>query len=65
MLYHAYQAQCDALAPARLFADSARNLLDLTCPWVGGLPLVRGTAAALDMFLNGGVGSSSTARRSP
>jgi poly(3-hydroxybutyrate) depolymerase len=55
MLYQAYQAQCDALAPARLFADSARNLLDLTCPWLAGLPVVRSTAAALDMFLNGGV----------
>src|SRR5215207_7695671 len=55
MLYQAYQAQCDVLAPARLFADSARNLLDLTCPWLASLPMVRGTAAALDMFLNGGV----------
>src|SRR5687767_15781642 len=55
MLYQAYQAQCDALAPARMFADNARNLLDLTCPWLAGLPMVRGAAAALDMFLNGGV----------
>jgi poly(3-hydroxybutyrate) depolymerase len=55
MLYHAYQAHCDVLAPARLFADGARNLLDQTWPWLGNLPLMRSTAAALDMFSNGGV----------
>jgi poly(3-hydroxybutyrate) depolymerase len=50
LLYYAYQAQSDALAPMRLFADAARGLLDQ--PWlgIGDLPLVRGTAAALNLF---------------
>src|ERR1700694_4656533 len=50
MLYYAYQAQSDVLAPLRLFADVARGLLDQ--PWlgIGDLPLVRGTAAALNLF---------------
>src|SRR6266851_426188 len=50
LLYSAYQAQCDALAPMRLFADAARGLLDQ--PWlgIGDLPLVRGAAAALNLF---------------
>ena len=48
MLYDAYQAQCDALLPVRLFADTARSLLDH--PWLGGSPLVRGASAALSLF---------------
>ena len=44
MLYDAYQAQCDALLPVRLFADTARSLLDH--PWLGGSPLLRGASAA-------------------
>ncbi len=50
MLYYAYQAQCDALAPLRLAADAARHLLDQAWPGVAELPLVRGTAAALNLF---------------
>src|SRR5260221_4300284 len=52
LLYCAYQAHCDALAPVRLFADAARGLLDQ--PWlgIGDLPLVRGSAAALNLFSN-------------
>src|SRR5712691_7563734 len=50
MLYYAYQAQCDALAPVRLFADTARGLLDQVWPGMADLPLVRGTAAALNLF---------------
>src|SRR5437763_16756739 len=50
MLYYAYQAQCDALAPMRLFAETARNLLDQTWPGIAELPLLRGTAAALNLF---------------
>src|SRR5256885_33675 len=43
LLYSAYQAQSDALAPLRLFADAARGLLDQ--PWlgIGDLPVVQGT----------------------
>jgi poly(3-hydroxybutyrate) depolymerase len=50
LLYCAYQAQSDALAPLRLFADAARSLL--VQPWlgIGDLPLVRGAAAALNLF---------------
>src|SRR5260370_34149727 len=50
MLYYAYQAQCDALAPVRLFAEAAHGLLDQAWPGLGDLPLVRGTAAALNLF---------------
>jgi poly(3-hydroxybutyrate) depolymerase len=50
MLYYAYQAQCDLLDPLRLFADTARNILDQPCLLGGDLPLVRGTAAALSVF---------------
>jgi poly(3-hydroxybutyrate) depolymerase len=53
MLYDAYQAQCDVLEPARLWAGAARNFLDW--PVLGDLPLVRGAAAALDLFSHGGV----------
>src|SRR5712691_8556388 len=50
MLYYAYQAQCDALAPVRLFAEAAHGLLNQAWPVVGDHPLVRGTAAALNLF---------------
>ncbi len=50
MLYYAYQAQCDALAPLRLFAEAARHLLDQPWPMVGDLPLVRGAVAAMSLF---------------
>jgi poly(3-hydroxybutyrate) depolymerase len=50
MLYHAYQAQCDAMTPVRLFADAARDLLDQPWPVIGNLPLVRGAVAAMSLF---------------
>ncbi len=50
LLYCAYQAQSDALAPLRLFADAARGLLDQPWPGIADLPLVRGAAAALNLF---------------
>src|SRR5260370_598168 len=50
MLYYAYQAQCDALGPVRLFAEAAHGLLDHAWPGLGDLPLVRGAAAALNLF---------------
>jgi poly(3-hydroxybutyrate) depolymerase len=56
MLYDAYQAQCDVLAPMRLIAETAGNLLAPNCqPWFGDLPLVRGAAAALNLFSHGGL----------
>jgi poly(3-hydroxybutyrate) depolymerase len=48
MLYDAYQAQCDALLPVRLFADTARSFFDQA--WLAGSPLVRGASAALSLF---------------
>ncbi|MGE5268571.1 MAG: polyhydroxyalkanoate depolymerase [Thiohalocapsa sp.] len=50
MLYDAYQAHCDALAPMRLFAEAAGSVLDYPWPGLGHLPLVRGAAAALNLF---------------
>jgi poly(3-hydroxybutyrate) depolymerase len=54
LLYSAYQAQCDVLAPVRLFADAARDLLDRPwpMPWsmFGDLPLMRGAVAAMSLF---------------
>ena len=49
MLYDAYQAQCDALAPFRLFAEAAGSVF--MQPWmVGNSALMRNTAAALNLF---------------
>jgi poly(3-hydroxybutyrate) depolymerase len=55
MLYHAYQAQRDALAPLRLFAEAARGLVDQPWPLIGDLPLMRGAAAALTMLSRSGI----------
>ena len=56
MLYDAYQAQCDVLAPMRLLAEGARSFLDPPGQkWFGDLPLVRSTAAALDLFSHSGL----------
>jgi poly(3-hydroxybutyrate) depolymerase len=58
MLYDAYQAQCDILEPARLMAAAARDLIERAAApweWLGGTPLLRGAAAALNMFSNGGI----------
>jgi poly(3-hydroxybutyrate) depolymerase len=53
MLYYAYEAQRDMLAPFRLFAETAYSLLDPR--WFGGSALLRSAAAALNMFSNGGI----------
>src|SRR5258708_518612 len=45
MLYDAYQAQRDALAPWRLFAETARGMIEQAGPIIGHLPLVRGAVA--------------------
>jgi poly(3-hydroxybutyrate) depolymerase len=56
MLYDAYQAQCDVLAPLRLAAGAAGNFLSPRCqPWFGELPPLRAAAAALDLFSHGGL----------
>jgi len=55
MLYDAYQAQRDALAPWRFLAETARSLIDHSGPIIGNLPLVRGTAAALTLLSRTGI----------
>ncbi len=55
MLYDAYQAQRDALAPWRFFAETARGIIDQSGPIIGNLPLVRGTAAALTLLSRTGI----------
>src|SRR5207248_5462540 len=55
MLYHAYQAHCDAFAPVRLFAETARSWLGHAWPGIGDLPAVRGAAAAMDLISQAGM----------
>jgi poly(3-hydroxybutyrate) depolymerase len=55
MLYHAYQAQCDAFAPVRFFAETASRWLGHAGPVFGDLPAVRGAAAAMDLLSHAGV----------
>jgi poly(3-hydroxybutyrate) depolymerase len=56
MLYNAYQAQCDVLAPFRLAAEAAGNLLTARWrPWCADLPLWRSVAAALNLFSHSGL----------
>jgi poly(3-hydroxybutyrate) depolymerase len=50
MLYYAYQAHCDALAPMRWFAQTARDLLDHPWSLVADLPAVRDAVAAMDLM---------------
>ena len=55
MLYEAYQAYCDALAPARIAARAATELRDA---WLGGgvgLPFVRRLFAMCEVFSEAGV----------
>ena len=55
MLYHAFQAQEDALVPIRFFAQTFQKYLE--SPWdiFRDLPLVRGTAAAMEMLSHAGL----------
>ena len=55
MLYYAYEAQRGALAPLRLLAETVHSLIDQPWPFIGNLPLMRGTAAALDLFSHAGL----------
>jgi poly(3-hydroxybutyrate) depolymerase len=55
MLYEAYLAQRDALAPLRFFAEAARSVIGQPWPVIGDHPLIRGTAAALDLFSHSGL----------
>src|SRR5437588_4611079 len=55
MLYYAYEAQRGARAPLRLFAETVHSLIHQPWPIIGNLPLMRGTAAALDLFSHAGL----------
>jgi poly(3-hydroxybutyrate) depolymerase len=55
MLYHAYQAQCDAFAPVRFFAETARDWLAHARPLIGDYPALRGAAAAMDLLSQAGM----------
>src|SRR3979409_1021370 len=55
MLYYAYEAQRGALAPLRLFAETVHSLIDQPWPIIGNLPLMRGIAAALNLFSRSGL----------
>lgn len=55
MLYDAYQAQTDLLAPVRLLADTVRGWLGQ--PWLplADLPFVRDATAAMELFSHAGM----------
>jgi poly(3-hydroxybutyrate) depolymerase len=55
MLYYAYQAQTDIMAPIRLLAESWRGVLDHPWPPFGSNPLVRSAAAAMELLSNAGL----------
>ncbi|MGH7634907.1 MAG: polyhydroxyalkanoate depolymerase, partial [Gemmatimonadaceae bacterium] len=61
MLYAAYQAQSDALAPVRLLAEAARGWLAHPWPVVGGHPMVRSLAAACELISRAGMSHQSPA----
>jgi poly(3-hydroxybutyrate) depolymerase len=55
MLYEAYQAHNDILAPIRVMAEAFRGLLDQPWPLVGNAPLVRSAAAAMELLSHAGM----------
>jgi poly(3-hydroxybutyrate) depolymerase len=55
MLYAAYQAQSDALAPLRLMAEAARGWFAHPWPVIGGHPMARSLAAACELISRAGI----------
>src|SRR5215472_8690220 len=55
MLYAAYQAHSDALAPVRLMAEAARGWLAHPWPMLGGHPMMRSLAAACELLSRAGM----------
>jgi poly(3-hydroxybutyrate) depolymerase len=55
MLYDTYQAHSDIFAPVRLFAEFFRGVLSQPWPFIQDAPLVRGTAAAMELISNAGM----------
>jgi poly(3-hydroxybutyrate) depolymerase len=55
MLYEAYQAHSDALAPVRWMAHAFQGLLNQPWPLLGHHPMVRSAAAACEMVARSGM----------
>jgi polyhydroxyalkanoate depolymerase len=55
MLYKAFQAQTDLIAPVRLMARLASDTLALGPPWLRGLPALSHLAAGWEMAARGGL----------
>ena len=55
MLYHAYQAQSDVLAPIRLIADAWHEVLDRPWPVFGNCPAMRSASAAMELLSHAGL----------
>src|SRR5882672_1999888 len=55
MLYQAYQANDDVLAPIRLMAEATRGLLTQPWPFISDNPFVRSIAAACEMVSRSGI----------
>ena len=55
MLYDTYQAHDDVLAPIRLLAEFCRAVLIQPWPLIKDAPLVRSTAAAMELLSNAGM----------
>jgi poly(3-hydroxybutyrate) depolymerase len=55
MLYQAYQANDDVLAPIRLLAEATRGFLSQPWPFFGDNPFLRGAAAACEMVSRSGI----------
>src|SRR3954464_12500916 len=58
MLYQAYQAHSDALAPVRFMAETARGLFLQPWPLIGDHPLMRGAAAACELVSRAAISHS-------
>src|SRR5438270_8014515 len=55
MLYDTYQVHSDVLAPIRLMAEFFRGVLTQPWPLIENAPLVRSTAAAMELLSNAGM----------
>ncbi len=55
MLYHAYQAQSDALAAMRLMARAFRGFFQEPWPFIADHPFVRGASAAMELVSHAGI----------
>src|ERR1700745_3404624 len=55
MLYDTYQVHNDVLAPIRLTAEFFRGVLTQPWPLIRNAPLVRSTAAAMELLSNSGM----------